>query len=96
MSYLRYLCLFAYCGVQHILCCVSIWFFFVLCTLCCPDLIVSSVFSNIYFRKAHSLIVLNESIKQLVFKTECKKVPNTIKMSGFLHVKDNFQQFLIS
>jgi hypothetical protein len=31
MSYLRYLCLLAYSGVQHILCCVFI--FFVLCTL---------------------------------------------------------------
>jgi hypothetical protein len=35
MSYLRYLCLFAYSGVQHILCCISVLFFFVLCTLCC-------------------------------------------------------------
>ena len=26
MSYLRYLCLFAYSGVQHILCCVLIFF----------------------------------------------------------------------
>jgi hypothetical protein len=33
MSYLRYMCLFAYSGVQHILCCVFV--FFVLCTLCC-------------------------------------------------------------
>ena len=29
MSYLRYLCLFAYSGVQHILCCVFVLFFFV-------------------------------------------------------------------
>jgi len=35
MSYLRYLCLFAYSDVQHILCCVFALFFFVLCTLCC-------------------------------------------------------------
>jgi len=34
MSYLRYLCLFAYSGVQHILCCVFVLFFFVLGTLC--------------------------------------------------------------
>jgi hypothetical protein len=31
VSYLRYLCLFAYSGVQHILCCVFVLFFFVLC-----------------------------------------------------------------
>ena len=35
MSYLRYLCLFVYSGVQHMLCCVFALFFFVLCTLCC-------------------------------------------------------------
>ena len=55
MSYLRYLCLFAYSGIQHILCCV------VCCArvrLVCPMLpvsvdclflIVPSVFSNVYF-----------------------------------------------
>ena len=36
MSYLRYLCLFAYSGVQHIMSCV--FFIFVLCTLCCQFL----------------------------------------------------------
>jgi hypothetical protein len=35
MSYLRYLCLCAHSGVQHILCCVFVLFVFVLCTLCC-------------------------------------------------------------
>ena len=39
MSYLRYLCLFANSGVQHILCCVCVVvFFFVWCTLCCQFL----------------------------------------------------------
>jgi hypothetical protein len=32
MSYLRYLCLFTYSGVQHILCCVFVWF----CSSCVP------------------------------------------------------------
>jgi len=36
MSYLRYLCLFVNSGVPHILCCVFILFFFVLCTLMLP------------------------------------------------------------
>ena len=35
MSYLRYLCLFMYSGVQHMLCCVFVLFFFVLCSLLC-------------------------------------------------------------
>ena len=51
MSYLRYLCLFAHSGVQHILCCVFVFvlFFLVLCTLCCPLLIAPSVFSKVYW-----------------------------------------------
>ena len=38
MTYLLYLCLFAYSGVQHILCCVFVLFVFVLCTICCQYL----------------------------------------------------------
>ena len=38
MPYLRYLCLLAYSGVQHILNCVFVLFVFVLCTLCCQFL----------------------------------------------------------
>jgi hypothetical protein len=54
MSNLRYLCLFAYSGVQHILCCV---FYFVCLhlvypmspvSLDCPFLIATFGFSNVY------------------------------------------------
>jgi len=38
VSYLRYLCLFAHNGVQHILCCVFVFFFLVLCIPCCQFL----------------------------------------------------------
>ena len=38
MSYLRYMCLFTYTGVQHIMWCVFDLFVFVLCTLCCQFL----------------------------------------------------------
>ena len=34
MSYLPYLCLLDHNGVQNILCCVFVLFFFVFCTLC--------------------------------------------------------------
>ena len=46
MSYLRYLCLFVYSGVQHILC----FKFFILLpvSLDCPFLIALSVFSKVY------------------------------------------------
>ena len=57
MSYLRYLCLFTYSGVQHILCCVFALFFFRLMypmlpvSLDCPFLIAPLVFSNVNFNK---------------------------------------------
>ena len=47
MSYLRYLCLFAYSSVQHILCCV---FCFVFVTIFSglSFLLAPTVFSNVY------------------------------------------------
>ena len=53
MSYLRYVCLFTHSGVKHILFCIFVLFFFVLCTVCCKILwivhllIATSVFSNV-------------------------------------------------
>jgi hypothetical protein len=38
LSYFRYLCLFAYSDVQHILYCIFVLFFFVLYNLCCQFL----------------------------------------------------------
>jgi hypothetical protein len=38
MFYLRFVCWFVYSGVQHILCCAFVLFFFLLCTLCCQYL----------------------------------------------------------
>ena len=53
MSYLRYLCLIAYSGLQHIhvLCCVFLCFVYPMLpvSLDCPFSIAPSVFSNIYF-----------------------------------------------
>jgi hypothetical protein len=50
MSYLRYLCLFAYSRIQHILCCVFVLFFVDLLSVSvdCPFLIALSVLSNFY------------------------------------------------
>jgi hypothetical protein len=45
MSYLRYLCLLAQSGVQHILCCVFVLFFFALCTQFCQLLWIVYLFS---------------------------------------------------
>ena len=51
MSYLRYLCLFAYSGVQHIMCCVFSSSMLPV-SLDCPILIAPSVFSNVYLQYA--------------------------------------------
>jgi hypothetical protein len=56
MSYLRFVCLLAYSGVQHISCCVFALFFIVLCatgavSLDSPFLTDPSVFSNVYFNE---------------------------------------------
>ena len=56
MSYLRYLCLFTFSGVQHILCCVFVFVFLHLVyamlpvSLDYPFLIAPSVFSNVYLK----------------------------------------------
>jgi hypothetical protein len=64
MSYLHYLCLFVYSGVQPTLCCVVLCFVF-LClvypmlpdSLDCPFLIVPSIFSNIYSVKTDARLL---------------------------------------
>jgi len=54
MSYLCYLCLFTFNGVQHILCCLFGLVVFVLCTqmlpvfLGCPFFVAPSVLSYVY------------------------------------------------
>ena len=52
MSYLHYLCLFAYSGIQHIVCCVFLRFVYPMLpiSLNCPFLIALSVFANVYFK----------------------------------------------
>lgn len=63
LSYLHYLCLLAYIGIQHILYCVFVLNSFVLSNLCwqCLDfplVIVPSSFSNVYFH----LLSLNKKM----------------------------------
>jgi hypothetical protein len=52
MSYLRYVCLFAYIGVQHILCVVFVFLRLVYpmlpVSLNCPFVIAPWLFSNVY------------------------------------------------
>ena len=55
MSYLRYLCLFAYSGVQHILCCIFVSglrlvYPMLPVSMECSFLIAPSAFFHIYFQ----------------------------------------------
>ena len=72
MSYLRYLGLFGYSGVQHILCCVFFVFCFVLFFVCLFVFVLCIVVSNTYC--------------VLVFYCFCLRlvscVPNFIRFSG--------------
>ena len=62
MSYLRYLCLFTYSGVQHMLCCVFGFVFLhrensmLPVSLDYPCFIAPSLFSNVY---SLSMLLLN-------------------------------------
>jgi len=49
LSYLRYLCLFVYSGVRHVLCCVFCLFVFVLYTVCCRFLWFSTLRYSLTF-----------------------------------------------
>jgi hypothetical protein len=57
MSYLRYLCLLTHSGVKHILCCVYVLFFLVLCTTYYHFLWIVHVWLYIrYFKFAKSML----------------------------------------
>ena len=80
MSYLCYLCLFAQSGIQHILCCVFVLFFFVLSMLSVsldyPFLIAPSVFSNVYLTikvsaSSEACIVLLNILIRIIFDLAC-------------------------
>ena len=76
MSYLPYLYLFAHSGVQHILCCVFVSFFFILlqASLDCPFLIAPSVFSNVYLLYSMT-IYLNHHLPPKAFNKIYKVTP---------------------
>ena len=61
MSYLRYLCLFTYSGVQHILWCILFCFSslypMLSVSLDCPLLITPSVFSDVYLQQDNNVVI---------------------------------------
>ena len=74
MSSLRYLCLLAYCGVQHTLCCVFDLFFFDSCTLCCQFLCIA----HFWLPFRCSLMFIRSHVYILWFTFS-----NTFKLFGF-------------
>ena len=62
ISYLRYLCLFGYSGVQHILCCIFVLFFFVLCK-CFPR---ASTMTTLTYNQVDSIIIKTAMILNII------------------------------
>jgi len=66
MSYFRYLCLFAYSGVQHILHCAYVLVFFVLCTLCCKFLCIVLCFCFVFLRLVYPMMPVSLDCQYLI------------------------------
>ena len=74
MSYLRYFCLFAHhssSSVQHILCCVFVLFYFVLCVLCCKFL--RFVHFGLPLRYLYNIVVLAMIIIIIMLTVICRQ-----------------------
>ena len=74
---LRYLCLLAQSGVQHILCCVFVLFFLVLCTLCCQFLWIVHFWLPLLYSQTFIIYILNLIFIMLAHW----KKPPLVKMS---------------
>ena len=80
LSYLRYLCLFAYSGVQHILCRVFVLFFSVLCTLCCQFLWIFHFWLPLWYSPTFictNSFLQKPKLKEFGMCTFCKVVAET-------------------
>ena len=60
MPYVRYFCMFAHSGVQHILCCAFVLFFFVLCSVAYVASF-SGLSPSLYSRNISKINVRNRS-----------------------------------
>ena len=84
MSYLRYL-LFVYSGVQHILVCVIVLFFFVLCTLYCQFLWIV----HFWLPLRYSLTFIYSNIKETFFLTTLSKQAMPHQKSSAKYLQEN-------
>jgi len=83
MSYLRYLCLFAYHGVQHILCCAFDLCFFVLCTTCCQFLWIDHL--RLALRFSLTFISCSQT-------SALREISSMNFMEFFFHIKTQTQE----
>jgi hypothetical protein len=96
MSYLRYLCLLAYSGFQHILCCVFVLFFLVLCALCCQVFLNCPFFitpHRLHAEIATDITELRTCIKKI--KQKCSS-EITITVVSPIFVSSNFHLYISS
>ena len=97
MSYLRYLCLFGHSDVQHILSCVFVLFFFVLCNLCSQFLWIINFFL-LPLRYSLTFICKHFPVKNIQRDLCCirmlimEKLPN-IQFVMQIEYKDVYQSF---
>ena len=88
---LRYLGLFTYSGVQHILCCVFVLFFFALCTLCYQFLLI------VHFWLPHRCsltLIHNVTSRELILKLHMTTILSKIKTFDFcIDIGNHFDVF---
>ena len=76
MSYLRYFCLIANSGVQHILCCVFVLFVLVLYTLCCQIFVLPIRYSLTFICPSANCTYNPHAIKlDLIMEGFCVCIP---------------------
>ena len=76
MSYLHYLCLFTYSGVQHILCFAFVLIVYILCMLCCQFIYLFYIFRDGITESAIRRYLTRKPMtpKELVQKFNAKKL----------------------
>ena len=76
LSYLRYLCLFTYGGVQRILCCVFLLMCVVLCTLCYKLLWIVNIWLHLLY-SLNPYSIVNMLIELLGFFFALRPIANS-------------------
>ena len=89
VSYLRYLCLFEYSGVQYILYCVLFWY--VLCLVCPMCFVLVCLVSCVPYVASFSTLSILDCLFYLTFI-----LTNTMYSAYLKHVNHRCQQFYVT